>query len=533
MAASTAIKKRKRARRKGTKSRTAIARQRSDPVLRLKSIRKIFGSLIANDDISIDLSRGEVLALLGENGAGKTTLMNILFGHYVADGGSIEAFGKTLPGGSPRAAIDAGIGMVHQHFTLAENLTVLDNIVLGTTPLYFTYLNRKRARRMLEDVSRRSGLQIDPDARIIDLALGERQRVEILKALYRGAKILILDEPTAVLTPQETKQLFATIRDLVADGMSVIFISHKLKEVATISDRVVVLRNGRAVLECDIASASVERLAREMVGRDIPMPRKKRHKPGAPVLEVSGVSMTGQDGRRLLNNVSFGLRRHEILGVAGVSGNGQQALFQIISGLARPTGGDVRALGESMVSERPSELVERGVARIPEDRHATGLIIDMKVWENFIAERYGSADYQRCGVLRRAVAIEHTNAAIEEFDVRCPSPETVTRLLSGGNMQKLILARTLSRNPRLILANQPTRGLDVGAVAFVHARLVDAKMQGAGVLLISEDLDELLELSDRLVVMSGGRMSQPIDRSKASVKSLGLMMTGEFGDAGP
>lgn len=511
----------------------AGAGDRKETVLRLANITKAFGSLVANDDISLELSKGEVLALLGENGAGKTTLMNILFGHYVADTGSIEVFGQALTASSPNAAIAAGIGMVHQHFTLADNLSVLDNIVLGTNPLWSPFLNRGAARAKLLDVAERSGLAVDPDRLVKDLTVGEQQRVEILKALYRGARILILDEPTAVLTPQETDQLFTIIRELVSQSMSVIFISHKLKEVMAISDRVIVLRRGKTVYDADTEETSRSDLAQKMIGRALPTPKHVRLPSGEAVLQLDGVSVVGEDGVTLLDDADLSLARHEVLGVVGVSGNGQQALFEVISGLTNPKGGAVTILGEMADAATPASLVQLGVARIPEDRHSTALIVDMSVWENLISERYRSAEFQRHGFLRRKEALAHTEAIMAEFDVRCPSPSTQTRLLSGGNMQKLVLGRTLSREPSLIIANQPTRGLDVGAVSFVHDRLIAAKERGAGILLISEDLDELLELSDRLVVMHRGRISRPMQREDVSVQELGLMMMGHEAEGSP
>jgi ABC-type uncharacterized transport system ATPase subunit len=502
-----------------------------EDVLRLKDITVAFGSNVANDGINIDLKGGEILALLGENGAGKTTLMNILFGHYVADAGSIEVLGKPLPGGSPRAAIEAGIGMVHQHFALADNLSVLDNIILGTKPLFQPFLNRRNARRKLVDVSEKSGLRVDPDRLVGELTVGEQQRVEILKVLYRGAKILILDEPTAVLTPQEADQLFATIRELVGGGMSVIFISHKLKEVMAISDHVVVLRNGKVVFNGETSRTNLNELAHSMIGRDLPTQERVSLKPGEAVLSLVGVDVTGAAGVRLLDDAHLEVRSHEIIGVAGVSGNGQEALFQVICGLTTPAAGEVTVLGNPLNNATPADLIEMGVARIPEDRYSTGLIADMSVWENLIAERYRSDAMQRYGFFRRNAALAHADAIVTEYDVRCPSPHMTTRLLSGGNMQKLILGRTLSHDPRLIVANQPTRGLDVGAVSFVRERLLEAKKRGAGILLISEDLDELLDLSDRLVVMFEGRTSTPLRHEEGSIRKLGLMMAGHFDEA--
>lgn len=501
-----------------------------DVVLRLNGITKQFGPLVVNDSIDLALGRGEVLALLGENGAGKTTLMNILFGHYVADAGAIEVFGKPLPAGSPNAAIEVGVGMVHQHFTLADNLTVLDNVILGTKPLWTLWLNRTEARQKLLGVSRRSGLAVEPDCLVRDLSVGERQRVEILKALYRGARILILDEPTAVLTPQETDQLFDTIGELANGGMSVILISHKLKEVMSVSDRVVVLRQGRVVADQPTQSMSREELAHLMVGREIPTPRHVRLDPGESVLEIRDVDVVELEGKTVLAGASLDVRCHEILGLAGVSGNGQDHLFRVVSGLTKPSRGVLRILGEELNRANPGMLVQRDVARIPEDRYSTGLIMDMTIWENLVLERYRSAAFQRANFLKRKETLDYASRIISEFDIRCPSPAAATRFLSGGNMQKLILGRTLSREPGLVIANQPTRGLDVGAVSFVHDRLLAARDRGAGILLISEDLDELFDLSDRFVVMYGGRVSRPIDREDADARKIGLMMAGQFGE---
>ena len=501
-----------------------------DIVLRLNGITKRFGSLVANDSIALALKRGEVLALLGENGAGKTTLMNILFGHYVADAGTIEVLGEPLAGGSPNAAIEVGVGMVHQHFTLADNLTVLDNIVLGTRPLWIPWLNRAHARKKLLDVSRKSGLAVEPDRLVSELSVGERQRVEILKALYRGARILVLDEPTAVLTPQETDRLFDTVRELVKDGMSVIFISHKLKEVMSVSDRVMVLRQGRVVADQPTRLMSREELAHLMVGREIPRPRHVRLEPGEIALELRDVDVVDRESKTVLAGASLEVRSREILGIAGVSGNGQHHLFQVVAGLTNPRRGVLRILGEQLNRASPGMLVQRDVARIPEDRYSTGLVADMTVWENLVLERYRSAAFQRARFLKRQETLDYASRIIAEFDIRCPGPTAVTRLLSGGNMQKLILGRTLSREPGLIVANQPTRGLDVGAVSFVQDRLLAARAGGAAILLISEDLDELFELSDRLVVMYGGRVSRAIAREDADAREIGLMMAGQLGE---
>ncbi|QQP87762.1 ABC transporter ATP-binding protein [Skermanella sp. TT6] len=498
-----------------------------DVVLRLAGITKRFGPLVANDDVSLELRGGQVMALLGENGAGKTTLMNILFGHYVADAGHIEAFGRPLPPGSPKAALAAGICMVHQHFTLADNLSVLDNVILGTEPLWRLRSDRGRGRRRLAELAERFGLAVDPDARVGSLSVGERQRVEILKALYRDARILILDEPTAVLTPQESDRLFATLKLLTAEGLAVVFISHKMNEVMAASDVVGVLRGGRLVALRRTAETSRGELAELMIGRTLKAPTVEPMAAGEPVLVLSGVTVAA-GGQAALDAVDLTVRRHQIVGIAGVSGNGQSVLADLVSGLIVPDAGRLRVLGDEVRSAAPGDMIRRGVARIPEDRHATGLVGDMTVWENLIAERYRLPEFSRLGFLKRDAARGRAETVIRDYDVRCPGPDAVSRLLSGGNMQKLILGRTLSYGPGLILANQPTRGLDVGAVAYVHERLLDARAAGAGVLLISEDLDEILSLADQVAVIHRGRLSPLQPRAGVTIRRLGLAMAGHW-----
>ena len=499
----------------------------SDVVLQLDHITKRFGPLTANDAISLTLHQGEILALLGENGAGKTTLMNILFGHYVADEGAIRVFGEALPPGSPREAIAAGIGMVHQHFTLGENLTALDNIVLGTESLWSWRQHKRRAREKLAQLSADFGLSVHPDARIADLSVGERQRVEILKALYRDARILILDEPTAVLTPQEVEALFATLKKMVAQGLSIIFISHKLNEVMAVADRVAVLRQGAVVADFPIAETSKEGLAALMVGREIAQPERIAMPAGDAVLELEGVTVAGPHGKPLLDGLDLSVRAHEIVGIAGVSGNGQAALAELISGLLAPESGSLRLYGQAVNGADPAAMVAWGVGRVPEDRHAVGCIGDFSVKENLILESYGAPDFCRLGFLRSGAIKTNAAEKIDGFDVRGAGPETPIRSLSGGNMQKVILARVLAAGPKLILANQPTRGLDVGAAAYVQQRLFDARAQGAGVVLISEDLDELLLMSDRVAVIYHGRLSAPIAAEAADLTELGLLMSGQ------
>ncbi|MGQ9371259.1 ABC transporter ATP-binding protein [Azospirillum sp. ST 5-10] len=496
--------------------------------LRLDGITKRFGTLLANDGISLTLRAGEVLALLGENGAGKTTLMNILFGHYVADSGTVEAFGRPLPPGSPRAALEAGIGMVHQHFTLADNLSVLDNVTAGTEPLWRPWRDAAKGRRRLAALAERFGLAVDPDAAVGALSVGERQRVEILKALYRDARVLILDEPTAVLTPQEAAGLFETLRRLTAEGLAVVFISHKMNEVFAVSDTVAVLRAGRLVATRATSGTDRHELAELMVGRAVKPPTPAALPPGAAVLTLDGVTVASGHGRPLLDRVDLTVRRHQVVGIAGVSGNGQAALAELVAGTLAPDGGSMALLGDRVTAPDPAAMVRRGVARIPEDRHATGLVGAMSVWENLIAERYRDPAFSRFGILRREAARRYAAETIAAFDVRCPGPDARTQLLSGGNMQKLILGRTLAHGPSLILASQPTRGLDVGAVSYVHGRLLEARAAGAGVLLISEDLDEILALADVVAVMYHGRLTPPLPHGAVSVPQLGLLMAGHW-----
>jgi simple sugar transport system ATP-binding protein len=505
----------------------------SDTVLTLAHITKRFGALVANDDISLDLARGEVLALLGENGAGKSTLVSILFGHYTADAGDITAFGQALPAGDPRAALDAGIGMVHQHFTLADNLSVLDNVMMGSEPLWQPFTRRSAARARLLEVAQRFGLGVDVDARVGSLSVGERQRVEILKALYRGARILILDEPTAVLTPQESEALFAVLEQMVAQGLSIIFISHKLAEVLRVSHRVLVLRSGKVVAQAPSALTTQAQLAQWMVGHAVaPTERHPTQLPAdTAVCTLQGVCLG--HGRERLDHVNLQLNAGEIVAIAGVSGNGQLALAQLLCGTRQHRSGSVTYLGQPWHGE-PSRLVGEGVARIPEDRHAVGVVGDLPLWENAVSERLRSPAFSRWGWVRRATARAHAQRVMQAFDVRGGGPNSTARALSGGNMQKLILGRALmapqgmqgSAVPRLIIAHQPTWGLDIGAVAYVQEQLLAARDAGAAVLLISDDLDEVLTLGDRVAVMHGGHLGEARPALQWSRESIGLAMAG-------
>jgi simple sugar transport system ATP-binding protein len=496
-------------------------------ILKLVDITIRFGPLVANDAISLTLGEGEVLALLGENGAGKTTLMNILFGHYIADEGYVEVFGERLPPGQPDAALHRGVGMVHQHFTLADNLTVFENVTLGTESLWALKRDWIGARRKLATLAVDFGLVVDQDALIGNLSVGEKQRVEILKALYRDAKVLILDEPTAVLTPQETDALFETLRTLVAEGMSIIFISHKLHEILDISDRVIVLRRGKVVAETATKDADRASLAESMVGRAVQSPKGELMTPGDTLFELDNVTMAPEQGFGYLQSVNLSLRRHEITGIAGVSGNGQQALSALLSGNARPEGGNMRLFGEALLNPSPQKMVAHKIGRIPEDRNHVGVVGEMSVWENLVSESVRTAPQSRYGILDFTAIRERAERLIADYDIRCQGSQTETRLLSGGNVQKLILARVLDANPAVILADQPVRGLDVGAIAYVHGRLLEARELGSAVLLISEDLEELLALSDSIHVIYQGQLSERLDPRQVTPRELGLMMSGQ------
>ena len=504
-----------------------------DTVLQLTGITKRFGSLVANNDISLDLRRGEVLALLGENGAGKSTLVSILFGHYVADAGHITVFGHPLAPGDPKASLAAGIGMVHQHFTLADNLSVLDNVMLGSEPLWQLFTRRTEARRKLDDVAHRFGLAVDADALVGNLSVGERQRVEILKALYRGARILILDEPTAVLTPQESEALFDVLAQMVAQGLSIIFISHKLAEVLRVSQRIAVLRGGKLVAQATARDTTQAQLASWMVGHALELPlRRPSPRIGEPVCELRAVSTA--PGRERLLDASLVLRSGEIVAIAGVSGNGQVALAELLCGTRAATHGDIHFLGQALPA-RPANLVALGVARIPEDRHAVGVVGDLPVWENAVSERLRSDSFSRRLLVRRATARAHAQRIVAAFDVRGAGIDAPARALSGGNMQKLILGRALLHpettpahtvTPKLIVAHQPTWGLDIGAVQYVQAQLIAARDAGAAVLLISDDLDEVLTLGDRVAVIHAGRLTQALPPQTWTREAIGLAMAG-------
>ena len=508
-----------------------VVNSRSAHALRLSGISKRFGNLLANDDINLSLNVGEVIALLGENGAGKTTLMNILFGQYVPDKGEIEVFGKPLPRGNSRAALDAGVGMVHQHFTLVENMTVHDNIVLGTRSMLSLRIRHKDSHSRIEQLSASVGLEVDPGATVANLSVGERQRVEILKALYRDARILILDEPTAVLTPFEIESLFSMLRNLVRRGLSVIFISHKLQEAMDLSDRVVVLRKGQVAGECVTSETSPTELTSLMIGSEIEKPKALGSTAsGSVALQLENVFTHAPDLRINLVDASLTLNCGEITGLAGVSGNGQAALAELISGTLRSYQGTMKLFGGVPGHWSPQAAVANRVGRIPEDRLHTGMIGNMSISENAISEDYKSMRFSRLGILNNRAARTFAQSIVKDYDVQCMSVDTPVRLLSGGNIQKLILGRALDNEPAIILANQPTRGLDVGAVTYVHQQLLNARERGAAILLISDDLEEIMQLSDWISVISNGHLTPLTRRGELGIRDLGALMVRQQSD---
>ncbi len=491
----------------------------------MRGITKRFLDVTANDAVDFVLYPGEICALLGENGAGKTTLMNVLFGYYASDAGEIRLRGEKAELAAPRDAIAKGIAMIHQHFTLVPVQTVLENVVIGTGRGLF--LSLAGARRRLLELSARFGLAVDPDARVWTLSVGEQQRVEILKALYRDAHILIMDEPTAVLTPGEVKHLFATLRGLVSEGRSVVFISHKLNEVMDVADRVVVLRAGRVVAERPTAETSRRELAVLMVGREV-LERLERRPgtPGEPRLEILGLTVQGDRGLEAVRELSLAVRSGEIVGLAGVSGNGQRELADALFGLRSPAAGSVRVCGRPLPAASPAATVAAGMARVPEDRMETGLLMDLSVQENLVLERHASADLARRGMIRPAAIGELCERLITEYSVKTAGRTAAARTLSGGNLQKLILARELSNAPAVVVAAQPTRGLDVGATEYVHQRLLAERERGAAILLISDDLDEVFAICDRLAVIYEGRIVGEAATAETSREQVGLWMSG-------
>lgn len=498
------------------------------PVIELRDITKHFPGVLANDHISLTLQRGEIHALLGENGAGKSTLMNILVGLYHPDEGEILVNGTPARIENPHDAVRLGIDMVHQHFMLVPVFTAAENVVLGVeTKRWGVLFDEDRARARLKELAEHYRLEVDPDALVKDLPVGLQQRIEILKALYREARVLILDEPTAVLTPQESEDLFRIMRELVADGVSIFFITHKLREVLAIADRISVLRQGRLVGTANPHETTQAHLAAMMVGREVilQVARGPAH-PGEPVLTVSELQAVDDRGQTAPDNVSFEVRAGEVLGIAGVQGNGQTELVEVLAGLRPATHGHAQLLGREITNQPPRDIIHLGTAHIPEDRQRHGLVLAYPVADNLMLCTFDQPPFARMGVLQRGVIQENARELVREYDVRTPSILTPTGGLSGGNQQKVIVAREFSRPIRFLIANQPTRGLDVGSIEYIHSKIIEKRDAGCAVLLVSAELDEILALSDRIAVMYQGKLIATLDSAAATKDLLGLLMAG-------
>jgi simple sugar transport system ATP-binding protein len=497
------------------------------PVLELRGITKAFPGVLANDHVDFDLRRAEVHALLGENGAGKSTLMSILYGLYTPDSGEILMNGKPVAINSPKNAIELGIGMVHQHFMLIPVMTVTENIVLAQEPKHAgVLLDYDAAAERVRELSTSFGLAVDPNARIQKITVGQQQRVEILKALYRGAEILILDEPTAVLTPQEAQELFEIIESLKAQGKSIVFITHKLNEVLEVADRISVLRRGKLVETIPREGATEAGLARSMVGREVLLRvDKKPAEPGEPLLKVADLVVRDDRGLEAVRGVTFDVRAGEIVGIAGVDGNGQSELIDALTGLRKSAGGQMSVRGQDLTHASARQALDAGMGHIPEDRHRRGLVLDFNLAENLALHDYGNEPFSRFGWLNPRRWLRWAAGLLKEFDVRGGGPTTRAGSLSGGNQQKVVVAREVSRDPSVLIAAQPTRGLDVGAIEFVHRRLVEQRDAGKAVLLVSLELEEILSLSDRILVLYEGRIVAEF-APEVSEEEVGIAMLG-------
>ncbi|MDZ5810607.1 ABC transporter ATP-binding protein [Halorubrum sp. AD140] len=502
---------------------------RNEPAVRLEGITKRFGDVVANDEVDFTLESGSIHALLGENGSGKTTLMSVLYGLYDQNSGSIYVNGDERTFESPRDAMDAGIGMIHQHFQLVKPMTVLQNVVLGHEPTENGIVDDASARAEIEAICSRYGFDIDRflDTPVEDLDLGAQQRVEIVKSLYRGADVLVLDEPTAVLTPQEVDGLMDVMNDLRADGRSLIFISHKLDEALEIADDITVLRDGKAVGTVPAAEATHQDLARMMVGREVLFDRLERATAtGDPVLGVEGLHVQGDRGREQVTDVDFTLREGEILGIAGVQGNGQSELIEGITGLRRPSSGTVRLRGTDITDLRRRDRIEDGIAYIPEDRQTAGLVQEYSLYRNALLGNQTIDPYAKNGLIDWEAVHAHAEDIIEEYDVQPPNPETDAESLSGGNQQKFIVGREIGHDPDVLVASHPTRGVDIGSIEFIHKRLIELRNQGVGVLVVSSKLEEIQQLADRIAVMYEGSFVDVVDPEAVTESDLGLLMAG-------
>ncbi|NMC53599.1 MAG: ABC transporter ATP-binding protein [Chloroflexi bacterium] len=496
-------------------------------LLRLEKIQKTFPGVLANDNVDLTIQRGEIHALLGENGAGKTTLMNCVFGVYRPTRGQIYWKGQPVEIHQAHDAIALGMGMVHQHFMLIPQLTVAENVILGLKSPREPFLNLKAVARQILETGQRFHLKVDPHAPVWSLPVGAQQRVEVLKVLYRQAELLILDEPTAVLTPGEVEELFTVLKELARAGLSIIFITHKLEEVMAICDQVTVLRDGCVVASGPVAQTTPQDLARSMVGREVSLNlHKPPAQPGEVILSVQNLSALGNRGLPALNNISFEVRAGEILGVAGVDGNGQTELGDVIAGLRRAASGSITIAGRNTLNRPPREILDLNVAYIPPDRQRTGLLMELPLAENLVAKTITRPPFSRHGFLHPAEINRFAAQAASEYEINPPQASLPVRLLSGGNQQKVVLAREVSRHPRLLIASQPTRGLDIGASEYVHRQMLAAREAGAAILLISTDLEEILSLSDRIAVLYEGQIMGILAAGDAQVHEIGEMMAG-------
>lgn len=497
-----------------------------EPLLKVENLTKRFPQVLANDDISFEIKKGEIHCLLGENGAGKTTLAECLYGYYRPDAGRIFFKGKEVSLNSPSDAIELGIGMVHQHFVLVPPLSVIENVVVGT-PNSGVILDLGEAEKKLQGLCNNYGVDLDLKAKVWQLSVGEQQWVEILKALYVGSQLLILDEPTAVLTPQETGRLFNILKRMTKEGLSILLITHKLNEVIQVSDRVTVLRKGKHVATQETAGVTKAELSRLMVDREVIFRVKKEEiPPGDSLLQIRDLHARGDRGQEALCGVNLTLRRSEILGLAGVAGNGQKELFEVLAGIRKAEQGQILFMGEDITNLSPQAIMARGIGFIPEDRLKEGLVLDFSVAENLILGQHRKAHFLRGPFLNAKAIRSFAHACVEQFDILTPSVDHPTRFLSGGNLQKVILARELWQEPACLLAHQPTRGLDVGVIEYVHRCLLDKRAQGAAVLMASEDLDEILNLADRIAVIFKGQIMKILNVHEATREKIGLLMAG-------
>lgn len=499
-------------------------------VVEMLNIRKEFPGIVANDNITLQLRKGEIHALLGENGAGKSTLMGILFGMNQPDKGVIKVRGKEVKITNPNVANDLGIGMVHQHFKLVENFTVTQNIVLGCEPkiLFGLGMDLNKAAKRIEELSKQYGLNVDPNAKIENISVGMQQRVEILKMLYRDADVLILDEPTAVLTPQEIDELIKIMKNLINEGKSIIIITHKLKEIKAAADRCTVIRRGRYIGTVDVKTTSEAEMAKMMVGREVSFKvNKKPAKPGDVVLDIKNLSVKNNKKVLGLKDFSINVRAGEIVGIAGVEGNGQSELIEAITGLRKSESGTINFKNKDITRESIRNRINSGIAHIPEDRHKRGLVLDYTIEENMVLEVYDKKPFSNKGLLNKKEIKKYAEKIIDEFDVRSgEGAESIARSLSGGNQQKAIIGREIELNPELLIAAQPTRGLDVGSIEYIHKRLVEQRDSGKAVLLVSLELDEILNVSDRIAIINNGELIGVVNADETNENEVGLMMAG-------